>query len=259
MMELMFKNSQSGQTGVIILLLMAGMLTVGLSLATQTTQEALLSGKETDSARVFNAAEEGIEQAISSNLEFTGDTFSGTVANQADISVAYTVTKKNTLEVLLFEGVSVSVDVTGAQDGNVLQIDWSKVDDCGSDDLASLLVATYSDVSGVARTRYTYVAGCDRSDGFESAQNIDENDYRRRYNLTLQTGDTLVRIKPIYADTNINVTSSGFVLPVQYYAIRSEASRSESNETRIVEVNRTLSAAPSIFDFAIYSGNTLIK
>ena len=252
-------NSQAGQVGVIILLTMTGMLAVGLSVASRTTEESLLTGKEAESTRVFNAAEQGVEEALSSELDFDGDVFSGSIDSIYGLGVDYTIQKSNVLETRIFEGVSVGVDVTGASDGNVLRIDWSKTDDCDNDTPASLIASIYYDDGGTTRVRHEALGACDHSDGFELASSIDQDGYRRRYDLPLQTGDFLIRLKSVYNDTHIKVSSSDFTMPVQQYVVRSQADNEESDETRIVEVNRTINSAPSILDYAVYSGDSLNK
>ncbi|MDQ3008290.1 MAG: hypothetical protein M3Q81_01715, partial [bacterium] len=110
-------NQQAGQIGLIILLIMVVLLTAGLSLAARTTQELFLAQQSAESARVFNAAEAGIEQALNTSFNFEGEVDSGTIQDITDTTVDYSVTKKYELETLLFEGVSVSVDTTGVQNG----------------------------------------------------------------------------------------------------------------------------------------------
>lgn len=247
---------ERGQVGVIILLIMAALLTIGLSLATRTTDEIFVTEQRTQSTRVFNAAEAGIEQALSSDL--TAIT-SGSFTSGDGMEVTYSVSQVRQLETLLFEGVSVSVDVTGATDGQELRVDWSQSDSCTNDDPASLVVSIYYDDTGTTRVRHLGLGACDRSDGFTTAQTINDNGLRRRYDVALQTGDFLVRIRPVYNNTQVRVSGNGFDLPVQYFAIRSQATNPDGNEVRTVEVNRTLSAAPSIMDYALYSGTTIIK
>ncbi|MBU0576469.1 hypothetical protein KJ707_00405 [Patescibacteria group bacterium] len=249
--------SQSGQVGLVVLLIMTGMLTIGMSLAARTTQEAFTSGKESESARVFNAAEQGVEQALSSDLDFEGESTSGTVDSVTGVDVAYTINKVANLETRLFEGVSVGVDVTGVSDGDVLQVDWSHESDCVTQDVASLMTSVYYDDVGTTRVRHYALGGCNRSDGFDLGTVIDENGYKRRYSLSLLTNDFLVRFKPVYNDTHVKIASSDFTMLTQYYSIRSKAAKENSNETRIVEVNRTSLSAPSIFDYALYSGGNL--
>lgn len=253
-------SAQRGQVGVVILLIMVVLLTVGLSVASRSTQELFLTQQNVDSTRVFNAAEAGIDQALSSSLEFEGQQTSGEIANfnSADIAVDYEVTKVNQLETRLFEMISVNVDVTG-NNGNGILIEWSKLDLCATEDVASLIASVYYDDAGVTRVRHYPLRGCDRSDNFLAANAINNDSYRRSYSLPLTSNDLFVRIKPIYNDTHIRVTGAGWTLPVQYYNIRSEATNSLGNETRIVEVNRTLNSAPSIFDYSLFSNTTLVK
>lgn len=258
------KRRQSGQIGVIVLLTMAGMLTIGLSLASRTTQESLLTGKETESARVFNAAEEGIEEALSTSLDFEGDSTSGSLTLD-NIDVNYQVTKVDHLATKVFEGVSVGVDVTGAHNDDDLQIYFAQTTDCSKDPAAIIASVFYED-NGTTRVKHypiTANSNC-RDDGFESAHyfetEVDGVLYMMQDQIPLENNSYLVRIKPIYNDTQLYVAgASGFDLPVQYYSIRSSASSDTGDENRIVQVNRTLATAPSIFDNALFSGTTIIK
>lgn len=254
MMELVFKlkTNQAGQVGVIVLLIMVGLLTIGLSLAARTTQESFLSGKEAETARVFNAAEQGVETALSGEL-------TGGEIELNGITVDYTVEEVNRLQTRLFEAIPVSVDVTGCETGDQLRIDWSQVDDCDNEDPASLVASVFQDNGGSTVVRHLALGACDRGDGFLLANSINDQGYRRRYDLALETGDFLVRIKPVYNDAEVNVYSSDFELPIQSYEVRSEAEGQETDETRIVEVNSSRLTAPSILDYAVYSGSTLAK
>ena len=165
-MKFNFK-ADSGQIGVIILLTMTGMLVMGLSAASRTTQEALLSGKESESVRVFNAAEQGVEEALSGDLAFVGNSLEGSIDTVSGINIDYSVNKVSSLQTRIFEGISVGVDVTGVQDGDNLRIDWSNVSDCDTENVASLVASIYYDDAGVTRARYSALGGCDKSDGFD--------------------------------------------------------------------------------------------
>lgn len=252
-------HPQSGQIGVVILLIMVVILTVGLSVATRTTQETFLSTQSSESARVFNAAEAGIEQALSTdfNTLVQDETF-GTVTDVEDTTVNYSIRRESALETQLFKGVSVAVNVEGVTTGNGITIDWAR-EDCANNP-ASFVAAIYSENAGVTSVRYRALGNCAKGDGFEQATTLPSgNPYRFRFTLALQTNDVLVRLQPIYNDTHARVSGSGWILPTQFYRIRSEASNDLGNETRIVEVNRTLPTAPSIFDYALYSGSTLVQ
>jgi Tfp pilus assembly protein PilX len=257
-------RNQSGQVGVAILLTMTVLLTMGLSVASRSTEDLFLSEQQSESARVFNAAEAGIEDALSSSFDFEGNTSEGTIATISDTSVDYSVTKQNVLETRLFEGVSVKVDVddsgvgTGLTSDNNIIIEWSKETDCVGQDPASLIVSVFYDDAGTTRARYYAYGACSRSDGFTLASDSAGN-YYKDFTLPLLTGDLFVRIKTVYNDTHIRVAGDGWTLPVQAYNIRSEAKNDLGNETRAVEVNKTLDAAPAIMDYALFSGTTIVK
>lgn len=252
-------TAQSGQIGVVILLIMVVILTVGLTVATRTTQETFLSTQSAESARVFNAAEAGIEQALSTDITtLTQDTTTGTVTTVDDTTVNYSITQVAGLQTQVFKGMSVALNVQGVTTGNGVRIQWSRVD-CSANP-ASFLASIYSVNAGVTSVRYRMLGNCARGDGFEQSTALSSgNPYRFEFTLPLQTNDTLVRLQPIYNDTFINVTGSGWTLPTQYYRIRSEAINELGSESRVVEVNRTLPTAPSVMDYALYSGATLVQ
>jgi len=259
--EYVHKASQAGQIGVIILLIMVVLLTIGLSVAARTTQDLALSQQGADSARVFNAAEAGIEKALSSELTFEEDSSSGEVTSIDNVDVNYTISKRKTLETRLFEGLNVMVDLTGiaAITNPQLKIEWSKEDNCSTQEPASLVVTIFSGDATDTKARTLALAGCARSDGFTTASSINVDGYRRSTTLTLNSDDLFVRVKPVYSDTHVRITGVNWELPVQYFNVRSEARSNNGNETRIVEVNRTLPTAPSVMDFALYSGADIVK
>jgi len=75
-----------------------------------------------------------------------------------------------------------------------------------------------------------------------------------------QAGENLVRIKALYSDSQVRARSfGGWSMPVQYYRIRSEGDSGVGDEVKVVEVTRTLSSAPGIMDYVLYSGGSLVK
>lgn len=249
-------RSQSGQIGVIILLLMVVMLTIGLSLASRSSQDLFLASQQAESTRVFNAAEAGIEEALSTDLSFEGDTFSGSVGTISETNVDYVIRKVNELETRLFQGVAVMIDLSGTRTNpENINIDWSKT----SSNPASLIMAVYYDDAGTTRVRHYGLASINRGDGFLSAASGNFGGYLYRTTFVVQPTDRFIRIWPVYNDTHLKVAGDGWTMPVQYYNVRSEATNENGEETRVVEVNRTLSTAPSIMDYAVFSGTTLTK
>jgi hypothetical protein len=240
---------------------MGVLLTVGLSVAADVNRDATLSLQESESTRVFTAAEAGVEKALQQGFNFEGNVTSDTVENIEGVDVSYDVTKVYVLETRLFQGISVSINVEGASDGDEVRLDWSREDNCTSENPASLLVSVYNDAGGVITVRHEAVKACDETNtnGMVASNTIDNRGYRRRYDVALQDGDTVVRVKPLFNDTHIRVAGKNWTLPVQGHVIRSEAVNEDGQETRIVQVNRSLPSAPSFMDYALVSGKTIVK
>lgn len=257
----MRRSMQSGQIGVIILLIMVVLLTIGISVASRTTQDLFLAQQQVESTRVFNAAEAGIEQALAGNLDFEGSFFEGTLNNFSgtNVNVNYSIEKVNQLQTRLFEMVGVKIDVTGSTPGNTLDLRWSQDNDCGSQDIASLLVTSFADTAQGVRAYTQGFAGCDRSDGFTAASNVSLDGLRRRAVMTIPDNTTFIRVTPLYSDTHVFITGGNWTLPVQGFLIRSEAENTLGDEYRAVEVNRSLDSTPSILDYALFSGDGIIK
>lgn len=253
--------SQSGQIGVIVLLIMVVLLTIGISVASRTSQDLFLAQQQVDSARVFNAAEAGVEEALATNFDFEGMSFQGQISDFFDtnVDVAYSITKNNQLEFRLFELVGVKIDVDGFSPGNGLDIRWSQVGNCAAQDVASVLVTTFIDQAGEIRSEHQAFAGCDRGDNFLPSTTLLGDPYFRRVVFPIPDDALFIRITPVYADTHLFVAGSGWTLPVQSYSIRSEAENVLGSEFRAVEVISTLDGTPSIMDYTVFSGTDIIK
>jgi hypothetical protein len=254
-------SSQSGQVGVIVLLIMTVLLTVGLSAAANINRDVSLSRQEGESTRVFDAAEAGIEKALTVDINSFQDTTTATLNTIEDVNVDYRVTKVSTLETVVFEGVSVPIDVSTAVNGDRVRFFWSKTDDCNSatDDPASLLISIFYESAGEMRVRYETASGCDRGDGFGTPDPISISGYRRRATITLKAGDKFLRVKPLYNDTHLRAFGVSWTLPTQGVRVRSQARNENGQETRTVEVNRSLATAPSVMDYAVVSGSDIRK
>lgn len=83
------KNHSSGQALLIILLVMAVVLTIGLSVVSRSVTDINISQQSEDSARAFSAAEAGIEQALLLGTNGTLNLSTGTSVNVSTREVAY--------------------------------------------------------------------------------------------------------------------------------------------------------------------------
>lgn len=255
------KNSQSGQVAIVILLIMVVLLTVGLSLASRTTQELFLSQQESESARVFNSAEVGVEDALSQDFDLIAETKQVKEIRPSTVDQVTTLTTINpndALETTLVEGAAVHIDLDGYTSD--ITVDWAREEDCSA---ASLLVSIYYDDS-VSGTEVVHEA-LGATDG--SALCIPSSDFTpiiggsspysfsTTVSLPTAAGETplFARVRAVYNDTSIRISGApGF--PTQFFTIRSAANTDVGEESRTVEVGRTLSGAPSFMDYSIYSG-----
>ena len=258
------RQSQSGQVGIIIILIMVVLLTFGLSIASRSTREVALSQQEEESNRVFNAAEAGVERALATDLNFQGEEFSseGTIIPGTDSNLDYNIRKNRILETRLIEGTTAMVQMQ--DDINPLPgeiyIDWARDTDCNAvKKPATLIVSVYNAAvdPNAPSVRHLSFAACNRNDSIGVAGN-GSNGYFKRATVDTQEGDQFMRIKTVYNDTYLRVSGSS-TLPTQAYDIRSEATSTLGQEARSVEVKRTLSVAPSVMDFALFSGTSIVK
>ena len=250
----------SGQIAIIILLIMVVLLTVGLSLASRTTQELFLSQQESESARVFNAAEVGLEDALSQNFdEISGERIlNPTTVSQ--VTTQTTINSNNTLETKIVEGSAVHIDLSGYL-GSTMTVEWARETDCTA---ASVLVSIYYDDAGTTKVVHEALGStnggslCESSSEFTPifGNNNPNSPYTFSSDVSLPTAPLFARVRAVYNDTSIRV-SGGNNFPTQFFTIRSEANTDVGEESRTVEVGRTLSGAPSFMDYSIYSGNNI--
>ncbi len=258
----MFKSSrQSGQIAIIILLIMIVLLTIGLSLATRTTQEVFLSQQEDESTRVFNAAESGVENALSQN--FSGISAQTTLSDTnvvGDVTTTTTITPRGVLETQITQGTTVHLDLTGLAANAPITVEWSRERSC--DNSASFIASIYYLDAGITKVSHQVFgpaspcSGERASDDFEQVSLDSGTDgYSYRYTFNLPANSLFLRLKSVYNDSPLRIT--GAESSNQFFVIRSEADNDLGNENRTIEVGRSLSTAPSFMDYAIYSGGEL--
>ncbi len=241
---------------------------MGLSFASRTTQEALISSQEEDTTRVFNAAETAAEEALSklSKGQAVSDTATKVSGLPDGINAVYSVSSDATITGTITEGASSSIVVDGMAQSAEIAINWDKTTDCGS--RASLIISVFYNSSGTIKVNHTAVKppGCysdaNQAVGFTSATaglSTYKSSYILRFKDNMGLGDTpkIVRIKALYADADVNIVG-GF--SPQQDTIKAEATgatENGSNQRRAIEVVRTKPAPPGFLDYSLYSGGSL--
>lgn len=262
--KIMNIRDSSGQIGVIIILLTVVLLTIVLSIASRSVTDVRFSRQEEETSRAFDAAEAGIEDALRKNLGdvvVAGGTGSVEVGTGCPggpdcITADYNVSELNTLDTFLNEGetLEVNLDDPSIGAGDRVRIDWA-TEACPN--AASIVVSVFNPTGGVVRR--TPYGGCSTGvDNFALANSPGVSGHTFYQIITLQDGDAYMRIRAVYTGTDILVRGDGITLPVQFWLIHSEA-QAFGRETRAVEVTQTVPAPPSIFDFVIFSGSSLVK
>jgi Tfp pilus assembly protein PilX len=272
-------HSQSGQIAVVVLLIMVILLVMGLSLATRTTQESFFSQQTAETARVWNAAESGAEDALS-QLAADPNIGAGPIAvesiiNDSDVTATVATTNSYTASVPELATVTFNLEKTTPGDRiGWLMIKWASEENCA--DRAALLASVYYVDGGVTKVEhYPIGRGCQSStDGFITPAPDSEpsfiadqpGEYKNYFGWTdiyggIQKDVKFIRIKPLYADTSISISASR--ASIQGHIVTSTATNTLGNavgtETRKVQATRSLPAAPGILDFALYSGGSIIK
>jgi len=251
----------SGQAVLLILLVVAVALGLGLSIMSQSTTDIRMSQQEQESARAFSAAEAGIEDALKAITVGSGNlTVDG-------IDVNYTVTGQQFLQGRFPENGVAQVILDGNE--NILTINWvekgDSVENPGTcfgktgEAPASLLISVINNDYEVRRVG---INACSLSytNNLEDISNFGDFPYLKSYNLEIELGDQLVRIRPVYNSTSLQVTAdpdSFDPLPDQAYLISSSAQIETTKEAKAIEVTRLEPAAPPIFDYVLFSGGNL--
>lgn len=240
------QKTESGFVVIVTMLVMAGLISLGLSVANQSTEDAAESGSESDAVRVFNAAEAGVEELLADPLTDSGGIQSGGVFDESIIR--YNVVSQNKLETTLLNGGTATIDLPSSYTGTIT-VEW--------DSEAALLIALYSD-DGAGTQTVQYIGANESGDtGIdEFIQGTDEGSGKSSYQFTVPNDIKMIRIKSLFAGTNLVVDES-FSDP-QYYTVRSEAT-SQDGITRTIEVEKTIEVPPAILDYAVYSGGSITK
>lgn len=256
------QKSQSGQIGLIVILTMVVILTIGLSVASRSSQEVEITSQEENSTRVFNAAESGIEEALSSILtaEEAGDTsgLTGSTTNADGIDRKYSVAISDSLETHLNEGVTAEIKLNSAQTPGTLNIKWSR-ENCSNTPAALLISVFYDDGTTIAKQYGVNINNCDLGNNFAYNPIASTSSYYGDYNLNIEANGQFLRVKPLYNATDIFIESTSLVDEAQYNIDAQAQNTADSKETSAISARRTLPTAPGVMDYALVSGANIVK
>lgn len=259
-------NLRSGQIGIAVMLMMVVMSTVGFALAIRASRDVQTARQGQDAVQTFSAAEAIVEKVLAQGEVGLETASTGTVSDIQNIEGSYTVTVSQNQTLELDQGVIVEVPLAapgqsvGNMNGNQVAIEWAKPGSTGNctQNPASLIVTVVNNAGPTPVARTVASAGCSRSDNIP-VSNTATTQLGRRIVVNLVTGDSVIRITPLYNSTPLFVTGANWTLPTQQYLIRSVARNTLGRETKAIQVDRTRDFAPSVLNYSLVSGTTLVK
>ncbi len=261
----MHNRRPEGQIGLLLLLIMGVVVALVMSVASRSLSDTVLSRQEKESSAAFALAESGVENAL--NAIRQGSVPSGiTTLNDSTglVSGQYGVSPESTYTLYLREGETATLDLAGFVGPN-LTILWTKKSD-QSENLtcvgegsgsapAAIEITAISSSDNTATRSYYNPSGCVLpGNGFDTSSS-GGTDYLSSITYPVIANTTSVRLKPLYAGTTISVSGAG--LQTQLYLIKASAVGGDAQKE--IEVRRGLEAPPSILDYALFSGGTIVK
>jgi len=256
-------SDQAGQVALIVLLVMVVMLTLGISVAQRGVTDVRISQQEEDSARAFQAAEAGVEQALSTLSSGAGEF-------GEDVSYAVQVTQAGTGGFVVGQpiaaGETARVDLAEASPNlsglNLYFMEKGK-DDCDTTP-AAIEVSIAQKVGNQDRVKREGFDVQDRDNNFTpvtaGSYAFEGKTWCGKATLNLTGNDDEVRIKVWYSRATIGVEPrpAGATLGDQYVFVDS-VGKTEGGVTRAVEVTRSEPQLPPMFDYALWSGGGIVK
>lgn len=265
---------QKGQVLLITVLVLSIAVTVGLSLIGRTTTDIAISRQIEESARAFNAAEAGLEEALKTRIgradvvvaEAEGVRYTTEVRDIGGESAVLTLPKitiNGQTETIWLAPLDANnlplVNDAAAYTGN-LDVCWSA--DKGAALEAALLVGTAGDYhveryafdENATRIGTNYFSAVGAPGG---ACGDIANAYRAT--ITVPVGAAMLRVRPLYADARIAVSpQGGRVLPKQGVEVTATGTTLTGVSRKIV-VKTQFAGPPAAFDYVVYSQGDFVR
>lgn len=286
-------SNQSGQTILILLVIMALGLTVGLLTISRSTTDTELSTKIERESRVFSANEAGVEYILKNPLSPNAQPFSSTIdginvsakattALGPDQAFEYpgAINVGDTQTIWLVNHTDAStIDEGSGNPGSKLTLCWGK-DDAGGADPGIVAAILYKDGADYKMARGAYknnpVANrCGQSDQdgdcFSAVDSTGANACGKAgltFTKTLTYADfgivapmkpIAVRLRPAFARLKLAVQPTGGTLPQQALNDTFVSARHpDTGESTRIRVFQSYPAALTLFDYSVFSGQGVV-
>jgi hypothetical protein len=233
-----------------------------MSVASRSLSDTVLSRQERESSAAFSVAETGVENAMNALRNQDLQTVSGPLSDLSGLVTGNYNATLTTYSLFVKEGETSHLDVSTFSPS--ITIFWTFKGDnsedltCGTEgsggSAAAIEITAIQESTNTVQRSYFNPSSCNISNNFLSSSDGGSR-YRSTVTYTVPTSPnaTVVRIKPLYAGATIAVTGT----QGQMYLIQSAATGGDAQKE--IEVKRGLNAPPSIFDFAVFAAQTIVK
>lgn len=249
---------QSGQIGLITLLIMGVVLTIAISLSQRTVQEQQVATTQDESTRAFNIAEIGIERGLADIriYEETGGSLDTDEKNfnKEGEDGKYIIDDKSVFEMTVGQNRTTQLALDGS--AGSATINW-KGGLCNGPRPTAILVSVYGDGGGsgpFSAVHYGYdpCPHLNPATNFTPAADSSVSGYDHRANITLYDNDRILRVRPLYSSSEFQISSNRFAGAAQY-DVQSYGAAAET--ARSIHVRKSRMSAPTYMDFSLISGH----
>lgn len=264
-----FRHVRSGQTVLIIVLVMTIALTVGLSLINRTTTDIRVTSQFEDSARAFSAAEAGIEQSLATFQNAQGQydnglTYASTVSDLGTAITPYqlplTTTRVGQVGTIFLVGHTTtgSLDWGNRYLGDRVYLCWKQAVDSNPIPAIEVIYNARSAPNQYISVR-TAFDSLSRGNGFNSPGPSPAScNGLVGTQIDVDSNSTaMLRVRPYYSDAIVYVYGNGNPLPSQGNLVTSTGSI-PGGATRKITVVRQFKTPPPLFDYVLYSEGDII-
>lgn len=262
-MQKIARRQLSGQVGVVVLLITAVVLIFGLSIANRVVRENQIVFDQSDATRVFNIAEDGVDQALNQlyQYELTGisNPF-GTITGDQNNQIAIEASEE--FAGYINQGDNLMVELNDASTGTI-EIQWSKISCAeGASDLFVTLL-NYNATTDRYESHYYLVGSCaSLSQNFISPNAIASAPYQFAHQISIDINnnqDAKLFVQTVNSGGDISVGATANLISNSQYKILSLASSDLGSSNKAIEVKKSLPAAPSFMNFTLFSGGSIVK
>ena len=276
-------KSNSGQSLLVILLVMAVILTIGLAVVSYSITDIKISQQEEESARAFSAAEAGIEESLRVGAatsatvgEITANVTEAIQGGGEDFNFGESKFPSGELaNVWLIDHTeegALNPAVSFPYNGQI-KICWGEETTLGSSTPALELALVYQQGGEYKVVRQGYDPVNGRTVGFDESLDKDGGNCASGlafskdisldggvFNLTVSGKPYLLRLKLLYnSELQPIAVQANSNLPEQGKCYESAATVQVSGITRKIRQCQFFQAPPEIFDYVLFSTSDLVK